>query len=149
MSSSARPELIFDHVGLVVRDLKSGFGNVCSLLPIVSATQVYDDQVLGVSVQFLRDAGGVIFELIAPLGNDSPVAKIAASGRGVINQVAYRVGNLAEAAQYFRAHGATPTSAAKPAIAFAGAPVQFFLTKEFVVVELIESEGASREFVPV
>ena len=149
MSSSARPELTFDHVGMVVRDLKSGFGNVCSLLPIVSATQIYDDQMLGVSVQFLRDASGVIFELIAPLGDNSPVAKIAASGRGVINQVAYRVRNLADAAQYFRAQGATPTGTAKPAIAFAGAPVQFFLTKEFVVVELIESEGASREFVPI
>lgn len=149
MSSPARPELIFDHVGLVVRDLATGFANVRSLLPIVAATQVYDDQVLGVSVQFLRDAGGVMFELIAPLGDNSPVAKIAASGRGVLNQVAYRVGNLAAAAEYFRARGATPTGAAKPAIAFDGAPVQFFLTKEFVVVELIESEGASRAFVPV
>jgi len=144
-----RPELIFDHVGLVVRDLKSGFGNVCSLLPIVSATRVYDDQVLGVSVQFLRDAGGVMFELIAPLGDNSPVAKIAASGRGVINQVAYRVRNLAASAEYFRARGATPTGAAKPAIAFDGAQVQFFLTKEFVVVELIESEGTTRAFIAV
>ncbi|MDD1518427.1 VOC family protein [Bradyrhizobium sp. DASA03005] len=149
MSTPARPELIFDHVGLVVRDLKSGLTNVCSLLPIVSATRVYDDQVLGVSVQFLRDAGGVMFELIAPLGDNSPVAKIAVSGKGVINQVAYRVENLAEAAKYFRARGATPTGAAKSAVAFDGAPVQFFLTREFVVIELIESEGASREFVPV
>ncbi|MDN5006357.1 VOC family protein [Bradyrhizobium sp. GCM10027634] len=149
MSSQARPELIFDHVGLVVRDLRSGLNNVCALLPIVSATRVYDDQVLGVSVQFLRDAGGVMFELIAPFGDNSPVAKIAASGRGVINQVAYRVGNLAAAAEYFRARGATPTGAAKPAVAFDGAPVQFFLTREFIVVELIESEGVSREFVPI
>jgi methylmalonyl-CoA/ethylmalonyl-CoA epimerase len=149
MSASARPELTFDHVGLVVRDLKSGFGNVCGLLPIVSATKVYDDEVLGVSVQFLRDASGVIFELIAPLGDESPVAKIAASGRGVINQVAYRVKNLADAAEYFRARRAVPTGPAKPAIAFDGALVQFFLTRESVVVELIEGEGASREFVPV
>jgi methylmalonyl-CoA/ethylmalonyl-CoA epimerase len=149
MSSPPRPELSFDHVGMVVRDLTSGFTNVCALLPIVSATKIYDDQVLAVSVQFLRDAGGVMFELIAPFGDSSPVANIAASGRGVINQVAYRVGNLAAAAEYFRARGATPTGVAKPAIAFDGAPVQFFLTKEFVVVELIESDGASRQFVPV
>ncbi|WP_314955479.1 VOC family protein [Bradyrhizobium cosmicum] len=149
MSSPARPELIFDHVGLVVRDLKSGLGNVCSLLPIVSATQVYDDEVLGVSVQFLRDASGVIFELIAPLGDNSPVAKIAASGRGVINQIAYRVKNLVDAAEYFRAQRAIPTGPAKPAIAFDGASVQFFLTRDSVVVELIEGEGASREFLPI
>lgn len=90
-----------------------------------------------------------MFELIAPFGDNSPVAKIASSGRGVINQIAYRVANLAAAADYFRALGATPTGTAKPAVAFDGAPVQFFLTKEFVVVELIESEGISREFTPV
>ncbi|WP_155253696.1 VOC family protein [Bradyrhizobium japonicum] len=147
--SSIHPEMSFDHIGLVVRDLKVGFNTVCALLPIASATQVYHDELLGVSVQFLRDVTNVVFELISPLGANSPVAKIATSRRGVINQVAYRVKDLSEAGRYFRAHGATPTGSAKAAIAFGGAPVQFFLTSEGFIVELIEGDGAVRKFLPV
>jgi methylmalonyl-CoA/ethylmalonyl-CoA epimerase len=146
---SPRFALTFDHAGIVVRDLARGVQSVKTLLPITSLTRRFDDEVLGVSVQFLRDEGGMIFELIAPLGENSPVAKIASSRVGVINQVAYRVENLAEAADYFRKNGATPTAPAKPAIAFDGAPVQFFLAPDGFIVELIEAARFVHQFEPV
>lgn len=144
-----RPALEFDHAGVVVRDLAHGFQSVRALLPIISATGRVDDEQLGVSVQFVRDKSGVVFELIAPLGSNSPVARIASSRSGVINQFAYRVKNLSIAANYFRSNGATPTAAPKPAIAFDGALVQFFLVPEGFIVELIEAPDFNHRFEPI
>src|SRR4051812_45819372 len=101
MSSISRPTLTFDHAGVVVRDLARAFQSIRVLLPITSKTERFDDQQLGVSVQFLQEESGVVFELIAPLGLSSPVAKIASSRTGVINQFAYRVEDLSRAGEYF------------------------------------------------
>jgi methylmalonyl-CoA/ethylmalonyl-CoA epimerase len=142
----SRYTLNFDHVGLVVRDLAQGFQSISVLLPIASRTERFDDPGLGVSVQFLQDQSGIVYELIAPLGDNSPVARIASSRNGVINQLAYRVDNLAAAGEYFRANGATPTGQPKPAVAFGGALVQFFYTRDGVIVELIEAPGFCHRF---
>jgi methylmalonyl-CoA/ethylmalonyl-CoA epimerase len=146
MSSTSRPTLTFDHAGVVVRDLGRGFQSIKALLPITSTTERFDDHHLGVSVQFVRDESGVVLELIAPLGSNSPVAKIAASRIGVINQFAYRVEELSEAGAYFRSNGAIPTAPPKSAIAFGGALVQFFLVPDGFIVELIEAPGFSHQF---
>lgn len=144
--STSRPIMTLDHAGIVVRDLARGVQSTSALLPITSRTERFDDQQLGVSVQFLRDESGVVFELIAPLGPNSPVAKIASSRIGVINQLAYRVDDLSSAAEYFRSNGATPTGTPKPAIAFGGAFVQFFYMPEGFIVELIEAPDFSHQF---
>jgi methylmalonyl-CoA/ethylmalonyl-CoA epimerase len=141
--------MTFDHVGVVVSDLAQGFLSIRALLPIVSTTERFDDVHLGVSVQFVRDESGAVFELIAPLGSSSPVARIAASRTGVINQFAYLVEDLSRAGGYFRFNGATPTAPPKPAIAFGGALVQFFLAREGFIVELIEAPGFSHRFQPI
>ena len=142
----SRPSLNFDHVGIVVRDLAVGLQSMRALLPIAASTERFDDPGLGVSVQFLQDKSGIVYELIAPLGSNSPVAKIAASRNGVINQLAYRVEDIAAAGQYFRSNGAIPTGSPKPAMAFGGALVQFFYTSEGFIVELIESPGFQHRF---
>jgi methylmalonyl-CoA/ethylmalonyl-CoA epimerase len=149
MSPAPRPGLRFDHAGVVVRDLTRGFQSVKTLLPIASATKRFDDEQLGVSVQFLRDESGVVFELIAPLGSNSPVAKVASSRSGVINQLAYRIKDLSSAGDYFRSNGATPTAPPKPAIAFGDALVQFFLVPEGFIVELIEAPDFIHRFEPI
>lgn len=142
----SRPTLNFDHVGVVVRDLAQGFNSISAILPITSKTERFDDPGLGVSVQFLQDKSGIVYELIAPLGSSSPVAKIAASRNGVINQLAYRVEDIAAAGTYFRSNGATPTGLPKPALAFGGALVQFFYTSEGFIVELIEAPHIRHRF---
>ena len=149
MSLTSRPGLLFDHMGVVVRDISLGLKSIKTLLPVIAKTQRFDDPQLGVSVQFLRDGAGVVFELIAPLGASSPVAKIAASRVGVINQIAYRVDDLSKAEEYFRSNGATPTGPPKPALAFGGAMVQFFYVPEGFIVELIEPPRSDLRFEPI
>jgi methylmalonyl-CoA/ethylmalonyl-CoA epimerase len=146
MMAGMRPNLTFDHTGIVVRDIELARESFVGLLPIVGRTRRFDDYFLGVSVQFLQDMSGFVYELIAPLGEDSPVAKVASSRSSVINQVAYRVEDLALAANHLRSQNAIPTGAPKKAIAFGNALVQFFLTREGFIVELIEAPAFNHCF---
>jgi methylmalonyl-CoA/ethylmalonyl-CoA epimerase len=116
---------------------------------MVARSDRFDDSGLQVSVRFLQDRSGSVFELIAPLGKESPVAKIASSRTGVINQVAYRVADLIAAGKHLRSQRATPTGVAKPAVAFGGALVQFFYVPEGFIVELIEAPDFSHRFASI
>lgn len=138
--------MLFDHVGIVVPDIDTGTAQVAKTLPITGWTQRFDDAGLKVSVKFARDASGTVFELIAPLGDGSPVAAIVKKREGILNQLAYRVPDLAAAAAEMRAARAVPLGRPAPAIAFGGAAVQFFLTEMNVVVELIEAASFSHVF---
>jgi len=131
--------MIFDHAGIVVRDLEQSEESVRAILPIVARSARFDDGNLGVSVRFLKDRSGVLFELIAPFGSNSPVERIASTRVGVINQIAYRVPDLTAAARKFRSNRAVPIGPPRSAIAFAGANVQFFMAPAGFVVELIET----------
>lgn len=129
----------FDHIGLVVHDLQAGRSKLQRMMSIQSWTQEFTDPANGVRCQFGRDAAGIFFELIEPLGQDSPVAGALARGRAVLNHVAYRVHDLAAAGEHLRAEGCAPTGDPKPAIAYGGRPVQFFLTPLNFLIELIEA----------
>jgi methylmalonyl-CoA/ethylmalonyl-CoA epimerase len=145
---SAPPVMHFDHLGIVVAALEGAVAELCAMLPISATTARFDDAGLGVSVQFLRDIGGTQFELIAPLGENSPVARIAKIRTNVLNQIAYRVGDLETAGRHLRGQGAVPTGRPAPAIAFGGARVQFYLTRHGFVIELIEAEHFRHQFEP-
>jgi methylmalonyl-CoA/ethylmalonyl-CoA epimerase len=134
----------FDHIGMVVSDLEAGAEKLLATLPVTMASQRFDDEVLGVSVRFFKDGGGQVFELIAPLGVNSPVAKLAASKLGKIDQLCYRCADLTVATQTLRKGHSVPLGKALPALAFDGAKVQFFWTPNEFVLELVEGEGDAR-----
>lgn len=134
----------FDHIGLVVDNLEVGAQSLLATLPVTLASQRFDDIVLGVSVRFFKDHGGQTFELISPFGPKSPVANLASSKQGKINQLCYRCYNLDVAAEKLRKSYSLPLGNAKPALAFGGARVQFFWTSNEFVLELIEGEGDVR-----
>jgi methylmalonyl-CoA/ethylmalonyl-CoA epimerase len=138
-----------DHIGIIVPVLETGVLELVATLPIVKVSQRFDDELLGVSVQFLQDESGATFEAIAPLGEKSPVAATAAKEKNRLNQLAYRCDNLTEASARLRKAGAVPLGAPKPAKAFGGAHVQFLWAKPGFIIELIEGHGDSRTYVAV
>lgn len=137
--------LIFDHVGIVVPDIDLGSRQIESTLPVVAATPRFDDPGLGVSVKFFRDASGLVFELIAPLGASSPVQNTLGQSHR-LNQLAYRCDDIVVAATALRTARAVPLGPAKPALAFGGGLVQFFWSPMGYVIELIESREARQDF---
>lgn len=138
--------LEFDHVGVVVSDLAEGRRQLEATLPVVASTAVFDDATLGVSVQFYRDHSGVVFELIAPYGDSSPVLNTLKQAHR-LNQLAYRCRDLESASRALRRARAVPLGAPAPAVAFDNALVQFFWSPLGHVIELIETTGVRQDFV--
>jgi methylmalonyl-CoA/ethylmalonyl-CoA epimerase len=146
MGAADHPGLVFDHVGIVVRDIAAGCSSLEALLGSLDWTDRFDDAGLKVSVRFARDASGMVYELIAPYGEGSPVAGAVQARKDLLNQIAYRTRSIAEAARHLRTTGAVPVSKPHPAIAFSGAHVQFFLSKLGFLIELIEAPEHRHNF---
>lgn len=145
-TGSAAPVLVFDHIGIVAKNVDKAARALAATIGAAESTQRFDDEVLGVSVRFIRDPSGTVYELIAPFGEQSPVAKTLASKTNLLNQIAYRTSSLAESVEALRQHGNLPVGPAKPAKAFGGAKVQFLLSELGFLIELIEAPAHRHTF---
>lgn len=130
--------MIFDHIGLFVPDLETGREKLSALLPITGLSEPIADATLKVKVQFCTDANGIRYELVAPNGPGNPVSGVLERGKAVLNHVAYRVSDLKGETRRLRQEGAMPLGPARPAVAFDGCLVMFFLTPLNFIIELIE-----------
>lgn len=136
----------FDHIGILVADLDAACRDWGRLLSPLAWTARFDDPLLGVSVRFARDAAGIIYELIAPLNDASPVLSTLKSGKNLLHQLAYRTASLEHSMQRLRAEHAVPVGSPAPALAFRGARVQFLMTPLGFLIELIETDRVLHEF---
>ena len=142
------PLLAFDHIGIVAADVAKASAQFGKAVGATGMTARFDDPVLGVTVQFIRDSSGIVYEMIAPFGEASPVAKSLASKTNLLNQIAYRTASISAAAAALRKSGNFPLGPAKPALAFGGAHVQFLWSPLGFVVELIEAPEFQHNFGP-
>jgi len=142
------PGLQFDHVGMVVKSLAKGRDALSEMLGTVQRTQEFRDPVNGVLLQFLRDPSGVCYELLEPLDETSPVYPALVGGKAILNHVAYRVDDIRTQGERLRLAGCAPTSEPKPAIAYNGRPIQFFVTPLRFVLELIEAPDHQHKYLP-
>lgn len=145
MSPGEAPVLMFDHIGIVASDTGEACRQFGATIGAVEISDRFDDVSLGVSVQFIRDRAGIVYEMISPLGEKSPVAAALATKSNFLNQIAYRTGSIADAAVELRRLGNFPLGPAKPALAFDGALVQFFFCPLGFVIELVEMRDYKRE----
>jgi methylmalonyl-CoA/ethylmalonyl-CoA epimerase len=130
--------VVFHHVGIFVSDIAHAQRELGRTLPIREWAEVIADNILRVKVCFGVDHSGLRYELVAPHGEPNPVSKVLESRRNILNHTAYAVTDLQTASQTLRAAGSVPIGPPKPAAAFGGAPVMFFLTSLGFIVELIE-----------
>jgi methylmalonyl-CoA/ethylmalonyl-CoA epimerase len=130
----------FDHVGVFAKSLEQGRALLEEILPIASVSEPFHDPLLKVSVQFLSDASGIRYEIVAPNGEGNPVEAVLAEGRGILNHVAYRVTDFEAGVARLREARCMPLGEPRPAVAFGGARVIFFLTPLRMIVELVETE---------
>jgi len=148
------PSLQFDHLGIIVPDLTAGRQFLEQTLGISRWTAITHDPNLCVSVQFgsappgsLQNAGPT-YELIAPLGDAAPIANALRQGKHILNHVAYLTSDLDLSAEALRAQGCFATGPAKPAVAYSGNRVQFWLSPLRFIIELIEKPNHRHEFQP-
>lgn len=141
--------MTFDHIGIVAPDVGIACQEFAAAIGAKEISDRIEDDVLDVTVQFIRDEAGIVYEMIAPLGAQSPVAKTLRSRANLLNQIAYRCPDLTVASVALRQSGALPLGPPKPARAFGGARVQFFYMRLGFVVELIETTSFSMPFHPI
>jgi methylmalonyl-CoA/ethylmalonyl-CoA epimerase len=138
----------FDHVGVVVRRLDIGRAHLSEVFSIEAWTDEFEDPINGVSVQFGRDPSGLCYEIIAPLGAESPVSAALKTGSRILNHVAYLVPDLNAAADRLGEARCDPTGEPKPAVAYGGRPIQFFISPLKIIIELIEAPNHTHAYVP-
>ena len=140
--------MLFDHIGFVVRDLVAGRETLRDGLGISEWTEAFRDPVNDVIVQFGRTPvgrpeapgdPGICYELITPLSSASPVTAALARGVNLLNHVAYRVAALGAEADRLEEAGFLVLGPPKPAVAYGGKPIQFFLSRTRLMIELIEA----------
>ncbi len=130
--------MIFDHIGIFVKNLEYGRKRLSSILPITKFTDPVDDKFHKVSVQFGIDNTGIRYELVAPFGKDNPAESVLSKGENIQNHICYLVDDLDSEVKRLRSEGAIPLGSPKPGVAFNNNRVVFFLTPLRFVIELIE-----------
>jgi methylmalonyl-CoA/ethylmalonyl-CoA epimerase len=129
----------FDHLGVVVPSLDQGRVHLSAALQISDWSREFADPLNGVFVQFGRDpVATMCYELVAPLGSDSPVALTLRKAQGILNHVAYRVEALEPHVNRLRDLHFRPLGTPKPAVAYEGRNIQFLMSPLNFIVELIE-----------
>jgi methylmalonyl-CoA/ethylmalonyl-CoA epimerase len=129
----------FDHLGVVVSSLALGRSHLSALFGITQWTREFDDPINRVLVQFGSDSSGMCYEIIAPRGEESPVSKSLRSGNRILNHVAYLVPDLRAAGEVMAAQQCVATAEPKPAIAYGGRKIQFYISPLRFMVEFIEA----------
>jgi methylmalonyl-CoA/ethylmalonyl-CoA epimerase len=136
----------FDHLGVVVKSLSTGKKHLTNILQIKQWTQPFTDHVNGVEIQFGQDSCGVVYELLAPIDENSPVYPALKGGKAILNHVAYITDDLEASAKHLVRNGCGSTGEPNPAIAYGGARIQFFVTPLRTIIELVEAPSHSHEF---
>lgn len=126
------------HIGMAVPEIKKAAESLVTLGGKV-ISPVYEDEHQKSLIQFV-DLGGLTIELLAPNASDSPVSQ-SVKARRRLYHLCYEVDHLDEEVKRWASLGAVMVSEPKPAVAFDGRRVAFFMTKEGDLFELLEGKN--------
>lgn len=101
----------------------------------------FDDPIQRVSVCFLRRdmAGDIEIELVAPLGEESPVHRTLTKGGNSAYHACYQVPDLDAALAHLSAQGCVVVSKPVPAVAFGNRRIAWFYTPTRQLMEAVEA----------
>lgn len=129
----------FDHVGITTTDLTAGRALLEGSIGIQAWTAEFRDAINEVWVQFGHCPAGICYELVAPLSPDSPITRVLSKKVNVLNHLAYLVDDLAACALQLEKLEFVQVAPARPAIAYGGRHIQFFVAPNRLMIELVEA----------
>jgi methylmalonyl-CoA/ethylmalonyl-CoA epimerase len=133
------------HVGAVVRSVAEALPHYTTVLGLQQQTPIVDDPVQKARLVMLADpGGGPGYELIEPLGDDSPLASQAKRGSNPAH-TAFEVTDLDAEIVRLRSLGVLLVQAPAPALLFGGARVAFVFLRTRDLVELVEAPQTGRD----
>ena len=125
-----------DHTGFAVAVLEPSIELFRDVLG-ARVGPIFEDPIQRVRLCF-ADFDGIRVELIAPLGPDSPVTNIIASGGGAYH-LCFETDDFEAELERLRGAGFAPVSMPQPAVAFGGRRVAFLFNRTARLIELVES----------
>ena len=129
----------FHHVGIAVRDLSKAIQSYKTLLDYELISGPFDDPMQRVSVCFLsRGQGDAVIELVAPLGENSPIDGTLKKGGGPYH-ICYQVPDLAAAIRHLTGLGSFVISGPVAAVAFEMREIAWLMTDANLLVELLQA----------
>lgn len=130
------------HVGVAVPSLGPATETLSTLFGYRVISGPFDDPIQKVSVNFLTQSDSDLaeIELIAPLGQDSPITAMLAKSGGGAYHLCFETSDIEQALVHAKNNGCIVISGPVPAVAFNGRRIAWIYTKSRQVFELVEAE---------
>jgi methylmalonyl-CoA/ethylmalonyl-CoA epimerase len=126
------------HYGVVVRDIAEHYRLYIEHLLPSGYSEIIHDPLQRVNVAFINEHGGCI-ELVEPLGDESPVAKVLKKNLSLYHHICIEVPDLDEQIELCRKKAQIIVSPPKPAAAFDGRRIAFMMGRDGLLWELLET----------
>jgi len=130
------------HVGVAVPSLDPATDTLATLFGYRVISGPFDDPIQKVSVNFLTQSDNDVaeIELIAPLGQDSPITAMLAKSGGGAYHLCFETSDIEQALVHAKNNGCIVVSGPVPAVAFNGRRIAWIYTKSRQLFELVEAE---------
>lgn len=133
------------HVGVAVAELGPTTEFLSDLFGYRVVSGPFEDPLQKVRVNFLAksDKDVAEIELIAPLGEDSPIQSMLSKSGGGAYHLCFETNELDRALEHARKSGCIVVAAPAPAMAFQGRRIAWIYTRSRQLFELVEAKAAS------
>lgn len=128
------------HIGYAVADLQMSI-DMYRRMGWYQSTQTYEDNGMKVKIAFMvNKLDGSCIELIAPLGDSSPVSDILLHNKNVSlpYHICYETDDMERSLSVLKRRGFMMVKNLSPAVAFDNRMVAFLLNKSVGMIELVE-----------
>jgi methylmalonyl-CoA/ethylmalonyl-CoA epimerase len=128
------------HLGVAVASLEKALPVYRNVLGYRLVSGPFDDPIQRVSVCFIRRdiPGDITIELIAPLGDESPIHRTLMKGGSSAYHSCYEVENLDQALEHLSAQGCVIVSKPVPAVAFGNRRIAWLYLPTRQLIEALE-----------
>lgn len=128
-----------EHLGVAVADIDAALESYRDLFGYQLIRGPFDDPTQEATVAFIGsgEPGDVLFELIAPLGENSHVARTLAKGVSAYH-VCYEVDDIEATLEDFKSKGSIVISKPVPAVAYEGRRIAWVMTPTRQITEFVE-----------
>lgn len=130
----------FHHIGVAVAALEPAIAVNEKVFGVRLVSGPFEDPLQRVAVCFLSsgDDRAPLIELVAPLGDKSPIASYLARGIGAYH-TCYEVDDLDAALAHVKSERCVVLSGPTPAVAFGGRPIAWFFSPTRQLTELLQA----------
>lgn len=129
------------HVGFVVATIEESIHQFARSLGAQRNGPIFTDPIQKVKVAFLMTAAtDAQIELVEANAEDSPVSRFLAKAGPGLHHLCYEVEDIEKTLTRMRTDGALIAKPPRPAVAFGGRRIAWVLTKERLLVEILEAK---------